>query len=341
MTGTKQNQAGRKTSRNAALRAGKYAIALSAAAGIALSMAAFAPAAQAAAATPSATARIQSLLNNPVNGAVNLPSGTFTIRPDLLLHQGERVVGHHTTLMVASGSGNYAAVLAGATTATNLSGLTITGVTFDQNARGNPISSAAALYSGKPRFVVRILLGSDIKIVNNRFIGTDNVNTIVTGGGTSGVTISGNVFKTINTPLHDHSSIYTSGAGTVISDNTLIGAAAYYSAAIEVHGDRVRITGNHVSGYFRGANIVASDATFTGNHVSGAGSPVDLWSVAPTALHNVTVTGNVLNRKLSYWKAIVQRLGLRMPAAIYTQQVIRDATSTLHFQNITVQGNGH
>ena len=50
-----------------------------------------------------------------------------------------------------------------------------------------------------------------------------------------------------------------------------------YSAAIEVHGDRVRITGNHVSGYFRGANIVASDATFTGNHVSGAGSPVDLW----------------------------------------------------------------
>jgi hypothetical protein len=339
MTGTKQNQAGSKTSRNMALQAGKYAIALSAVAGIVLSTAGFSSAAQAASAAPSATARIQSLLNNPVSGTVNLPRGTFTVRPDLVLNQGERIVGHHTTLKVASGSGNYAAVLAGATTATNLSGLTITGVTFDQNASGNPISDAAALYNGKPRFVVRILLGSDIKIVNDRFIGTDNVNTVVTGGGTSGVTISGNVFKTINTPLHDHSSIYTSGTGTVISDNTLIGTAAYYSAAIEVHGDRVRITGNHVSGYFRGANIVASDATFTGNHVSGAGSPVDLWSVAPTALHNVTVTGNVLNRNLPGWRAIVQRLGLRMPAAIYTQQVIRDATSTLHFQNITVHGN--
>jgi hypothetical protein len=28
-----------------------------------------------------------------------------------------------------------------------------------------------------------------------------------------------------------------------------------------------------------------------------------------------------------------------MPAATYTRQVIRDATSTLHFQNITVHAN--
>ena len=112
MTGTRQDQAGSKTSRNIVLQAGRYAIALSAVAGIVLSATGFSSAAQAAAAAPSATARIQSLLNNPVSGTVNLPRGTFTVRPDLVLHQGERIVGHHTTLKVASGSGNYAAVLA-------------------------------------------------------------------------------------------------------------------------------------------------------------------------------------------------------------------------------------
>ena len=255
-----------------------------------------------------------------------------------MLHQGERIVGHHTTLKVASGSGNYAAVLGGTTTATNLSGLTIPGVTFDQDASGDPISNAAALYNGEPRFVVRILLGSDVRIINDRFIGTDNVNTVVTGGGTSGVTISGNVFRTIDTPLHDRSSIYASGAGTVISDNTLIGAAACCSAGpIEVRSDQVRLAGDPREQLLPGPNIMFSDTTLAGN--CRRGHPVGLWSVAPTALHNVTVTGNVLNRDLPGWKAIVQRLGLRMPAAAYTQQVIRDAASTLHFQNITVHAN--
>jgi hypothetical protein len=346
MFGTAQETGIRTAGRASLRRAAKYAIASSVTAGVTLSAAATAvPAAQAttgqaAATSPAkATARIQALLDNPTGGTVNLPSGTFNVRPRLVLHQGERIVGHHTTLRVASGSGDYAVMLTGASTATDLSGLTITGVTFDQNAAGNPIRSVPALFKGSPRFVMRFLLGSGIKIVNDRFIGTDNVNTIVTGGGTGNVTISRNVFKTINTPLHDHSSIYTSGTGTVISDNTLTGRAAYYSAAIEVHGDKVSVTGNHVRGYFRGANIVGSDAKFTGNHISGAGSPVDLWSVAPTALHNVTVTGNVLNRNLPYWRGIVHRLGLRMPAASFTRQVIRDAVSTLSFRNITVHGN--
>jgi hypothetical protein len=73
------------------------------------------------------TARIQALLNSPVNGVVNLPTGTFTISPSLQLKQGEAIVGHNTTLTVAASSGDYVAVLAGATSATDLSGLSITG----------------------------------------------------------------------------------------------------------------------------------------------------------------------------------------------------------------------
>jgi hypothetical protein len=345
MSGTKEFQTGSNATRGALRRAAKYAIASSVTAGVFLSVAALAPAAQAAtaqAATSSpakATARIQALLDSPAGGTVNLPHGTFTVRPTLRLQHGEQIVGHGTTLRVASGTGDYRAVLTGATATTDLSGLTITGVTFDQNSSGNPIRDATVLYKGSPRFVVLVVRGIGINIVNDRFVGTNNVNTIVTGEATSNVQISGNVFsKTLDAPMHDHSSTYTSGTGTVIRNNTFTGRAAY-ATAIEVHGDQVSVTGNRVSGYYKAANIVSSDTTFHGNHVHGAGNPVDLWSIAPTALHNVKVTDNLLNRNRPYWKHVLARLGRTMPAACYTRQVIREAVSTLPFHNITIHGN--
>jgi len=341
MAGTQQEVlAGGEAARGgAALRAGKYAIALSVAAGIAASMLALAPAAQAAAAAPNATARIQALLNKPVDGIVDLPSGTFSVQPTLKLQQGERIIGHGTTLRVATGSGNYYAMLTGTDATTDLSGLAITGVTFDQNSSGNPIRTSAPLFNGKPRFVLLIAAGTGIKITNDRFIGSDNVDTIVTGGATQNVTISHNEFATINTPLHDHSTIYTSGTDTVISDNTFTGRALVDSAAIEVHGDHASITGNHVSGYYKAANIVASDTTFQGNHVSGAANPVDLWSVTSAGLRNVTVTGNVLNRNLAHWARVLRSLGGSLPTARSTGQVTRDAHSTQSFHDITIGHN--
>jgi hypothetical protein len=340
MSGTKAQSAS-KTTRSALRRAATYAITVSVTAGVFISVAALAPAARAATAdatassTAKTTARIQALLDSPVNGTVNLPRGTFTIRPTLKLHQGERIVGHHTTLRVASGSGNYNAMISGNA---DLSGLVITGVTFDENASGNPIHNVAKLYKGSARFALLLVAGTDIKITNDRFIGCNNVNTIATGGGTHNVTISGNAFRTTDAPMHDHSSIYTDGTGAVISNNTFTGHAAY-ATAIETHGDKATVTGNHVRGYYKAANIVSSDTTFKGNHVTRAANPVDLWSVAPTALHNVKITGNVLNRDRAYWKKALARIGRVIPAPRYTQQVIREASSTLPFHNIDVHGN--
>ncbi len=137
---------------------------------------AMAPAAEAA--QLNATARIQALLDNPVNGVVNLPSGTFTIRPALRLKQAEKIIGHHTTLRVAGSSGDYTAVLGGASAGTDLSGLTITGVTFDQNTSGNPIRNVSALYRGQPRFVILVSRGTGISITNNKFLNTNNVDTV-------------------------------------------------------------------------------------------------------------------------------------------------------------------
>jgi hypothetical protein len=335
MSGTKAHTS------TALRRAAAYAIATSVTAGIFLSVTA-AGASAAQAATSSAartTARVQALLDSPVNGTVNLPRGTFAVSQPLRLHQGERIIGHHTTLRVAAGLGDYTAMLAGASAATDLSGLSVTGVTFDQNTAGNPIRHPARLIHGMPRFVLLVSSGNGITITGNKFVGTDNLNTIVTGGGTRNVTISGNFFRTSNRTLHDHSSIYTSGTSTVISNNTLAGQAAYHSAAIEVHGDGVTVTGNRIRGYYRGVNVVASNSVFRGNHVAGAASPVDLWSVAPTALHNVTITGNLLNRNLPFWRHVLARYGAHLPAAKYLRPVTRDEISTLPFRNIVIHGN--
>jgi len=290
-------------------------------------------------ATVDSTARIQALLDNPVNGVVNLPPGTFTIRPALRLQQAETIIGHNTTLTVAASSGDYAAVLQGASPGTNLSGLSITGVTFNQNASADPITSVQALYHGQPRFVILVSSGTGISITNNKFLNTNNVDTVVTGTATANVTISGNEFRGLNTPRHDHSSVYTSGTRTTISGNTFIGTAMYNSAAIEVHGDQVNIVGNKVSGYYRAVNIVSSDTTFSRNTVVGAGNPVDLWSTVAPGLRNVAVSGNVLNRDLRFWSGVLQQMGLTMPSAQFTTQVIRDATSTFPFQQITIRGN--
>jgi hypothetical protein len=289
-------------------------------------------------ATATATARIQALLARPVKGVVNLPAGRFTVRPALRVSRGVKIVGHHTTLRVAAGSGEYAAMLAGVTSATDLSGLTIQGVTFDQNGLANPIHRVASLYHGVPRFVVLVSRGSGIRILGNTFVGADDVNVIATGSASRNVTISGNKFHAFNAPRHDHSSIYTSGVNTAISGNTFVGDTIY-SAAIEVHGDGVAVTGNQVRGYFRGVNVVSSDTTVKGNKVTGAGCPVDLWSTVAPGLRNVVVSGNTLNRNLPLWAGVLRHLGLPMPAAQYTQQVSTDAASTFLLRGITIRGN--
>ncbi|MEZ0092454.1 hypothetical protein [Streptacidiphilus sp. EB129] len=294
------------------------------------------------------TSYIQQLLNNPVNGVVNLPyrapSNPFIIRPVLTIPRGELINGGGTTLKVMANYGNYRAVLTAPAT-TDLSGLTIRGVVFDQNSSGNPISGTCAsaasvncLSPASPRFVLDMLSGTGITITSDVFVNTNNTNTIVTGSGTHSVILSYDTFSAIDTPWHDHSSVYTSGTGTEIYGNTFNGNAAV-AAAIEVHGDQVNISSNKISGYYRGINIVASDTTLSNNYVYSAANVIDLFSVTAPSLHNVTITQNSIQLNPAYWRQVMQSLGRAMPAPAYTQFVIYDAISTYPFTNITIYGN--
>ena len=294
------------------------------------------------------TAYIQQLLDNPVGNVVDLPyrspANPFVVRPGLTIPKGEVISGHGTTLKVMSGSGNYRAILS-APASTDLSGLTIKGVDFDQNSSGNPISGTCAsagssncLSPTAPRFVLAVISGSGITITQNTFTGTDNTNTVVTGSATHNVIVSGNSFSTVDTPWHDHSSVYTSGTGTEIYGNTFTGNAAV-AAAIEVHGDQVNISGNKVSGYYRAVNIAASDTTLSNNTLLGCANVVDLFSVTAPSLHNVVITQNSIQLNLPYWRQVMQSMGRTMPPPQYTQFVIYDASSTYPFSHITISGN--
>lgn len=285
--------------------------------------------------TATTTASIQALLNNPVDGVVNLPAGRFTIDPSLELKQGEQIIGYNTTLQVVPGYGDYYAMVTGVG---NLSGLSITGVTFDQNAPANPITSAASLTSGQPRFVLELSQGSGITIAGDDFTNTDNANTIATGAGTSDVTISQNLFTTLNTPWHDHSSVYTDGTGAVITGNVFAGHTVV-GAAIEIHGDGASVTGNQISGYYRGVNVVSSGTVVSGNDIASAANPVDLWSTVAPGLSDVTVTKNILGLDLPYWAGVMTSLGAALPAADQLEQVITDPASTFPRTNIIIDSN--
>ncbi|MDT7725570.1 MAG: hypothetical protein QOI21_2146 [Actinomycetota bacterium] len=277
------------------------------------------------------TTQIQSLLDHPVNGTVDLPRGVFTVAPTLRLHNSAAIVGHDTTLRVAAQAGNYYAMLTADTPGRDLSGLKITGVTFDQNAPNNPVEKST-LFNGYPRFAIFFYVGSGIEITGNSFVNSDNLNTVVTGARVTKSTISNNRFETIDIAKHDHSSVYLHSTEVIVSNNVFIGSSVY-GAAVDTHGENIQILNNSVSGYYRGMNVVSPNTLVANNTVSMAVNVVDLWSVANEGpLHDVTIKDNTLYPAVDYWLAF---LNLKVPA-LYTTPVIYDYTSTMPFIRITV-----
>lgn len=280
------------------------------------------------------TATIQGLLDRPVDGVVRLPQGVFVVSPTLKLRRGVKIIGSYTVLKVSPGAGSYVAMLTGVQASTDLSGLSITGVIFDQNTQQAP-ASTYAMYHGSPRFAVAVYRGSGIEISGNQFLNSDNLNTVVTGTVVDHAVIRNNIFKTTDPALHDHSSVYTNSRDVQITGNFFYGSTVY-GAAIETHGDRALIAGNKVYGYYRGANIVSSTTEFSGNAVFCGVNLVALWSLPPDGLHDVTIRDNRLYYpQPGYWQAL---LGIRIPDQ-YLRPVIEEPSSQLPFVRITVEGN--
>lgn len=255
------------------------------------------------------TAAIQSAINTAatLGAGVYFPQGTYLVsKPTGLDYMLEAKAGGRWrgegTIKVSSTVGDYRSVVAGVSTSTDLTGLTIRDLTFDMNNTGNPVVTNANLFAGFPRYAVYAPVGSRIDVSRNTFKDIDSVNTVVIGG--SNARCQDNTFTGVGTSgtVHDHSTIYITADGMTVTGNVFEGVASGKGAttAIETHGAGV-ISGNRVRDYYNGANITGITANGTDgcivadNRFLDVNNGIVLWSATSGAgLRQCTVHDNVV-----------------------------------------------
>ena len=309
------------------------------------------------------TAAIQAALDAlPVSGGtVHLPAGTYlvsitagnmTYKVALTMRRkGTTFTGagiDATTIKLASGQPDYVAILGDATTfgSTDLTGLTVRALTFDQNSAGNVITAVAPsdpLFQGMARNALRFSVGARLTVEGCRFTNCDNVNTISANGtAVSNVSIRNNTFDNtgMNSPYHDHSSIYTHAKKAVIADNTFIGAGVSALTAIETHGDAQTVRGNRVENYICMANITGISATtigvvVQGNIGRGVGTGIVLWSAtygtntSGYGMVDVVVRDNIVEVDMDAWQSTVA----------YNCGISFNTGNDLPVRNVSIQDN--
>ena len=232
-------------------------------------------------------------------GTIYFPTGTYIIDPgsSSIPICSNLVVQGTGTLRVKPDSGNYRYIFANppGTVADNL---TFTGLTIDQNTAANTTATISVDDTRTLQHVWQEFGGRNVHFENLRLY-VCGVNPIDVNGVTvSGVYIARNyiVFqKRPGQPEFDNSTIYIDGDDFHVSDNTFISTASDAArTAIEVHTGSGSVTGNTITSYQAGMNLVnLHDASATGNHIRNAGQGISLWS--STSVNAVTVQGNTVS----------------------------------------------
>lgn len=288
-------------------------------------------------------------------GRVYFPAGTFLVSigtNEVALHvTGQRVTLEGASrgasvIKLANSQGDYKAIVGDNTTngTTDLTGLTVRNLTFNQNSTGNVISNITNLMGGHPRYVIRAFVGRRILVENCRFTDANNVNTVSFNGGSvvGEVTIRGNVFDDhgANSPDHDHSAIYTNCDSALVVDNVFVGIAVSARTAIEVHGPRQVVTGNIVRDFFVGVNLAgvsplaSNGCVVNDNTMEGVGVGVCLWSRTSGAnttngLRDSVVKGNSIVIDMDKWAAIVA----------FKSGILLDPGANLPIKNVLIDSN--
>ncbi len=253
-----------------------------------------------------------------------------------------------STIKLANGQEDYRAIIADNTTSgtTNISGLAVRDLTFDQNSSNNVITAVGPtdpLFQGFARFVIRFNTGSRFSVENCRFINTDNINTIAANGSSvTDVLIKNCIFSNVgaNSPAHDHSSVYTHCERAVVSDNTFIGGGVSARTAVETHGSAQSVINNTVKGFFRLANITgvavsSLSSIVQGNVGYGLGTGIVIWSMAYAGntsgwgIQDVVISGNTLEIDLDAWVSVLA----------YKTGISLDPGSDLPVRNVIIRDN--
>jgi hypothetical protein len=294
-----------------------------------------------------------------------IPAGTYIVTPNTtnigyILPQPSNVwiygAGEGITILkVKDSSGSYVEFFGPAFVV--VSNFILSDLTIDQNSSNNPIPSAIDFHDN-----VRDILhigdgGGNMRIDHVEFLNLDCSQVIYYG--TPYTTISNCKFRQIgNTSWgdHDHSSIYSGGEHTIISNNYWSGYALGSNGAhtaIETHCSYLNVIGNVIIDMLVGINITSeqnSNASTTANgetrSVNVIGNSVSgcfygLWLVSNQylthttgyGLHGVNVSGNTFRvNQLAYF--IAQPTAQNSPCGILFQP-----NANLHEKNILISNN--
>lgn len=202
------------------------------------------------------------------------------------------------TIRIKSDSGNYSYIFAPKSLVKDISNFTMEGITIDQNAyknRSATISNAV----GHNQTVFATYIGGHLTF-RRLTVYASGVNTIVANGPSVGdVTIEQChfIFQKLSTiKLFDNSTVYVNGKQFTILGNSFEAQKNDVAGtAIEVHEGGGLISGNDISWYYAGGNLVdTKSATVTVNTVRHAGAGFLLWSLDGKSTDHNTFSGNMI-----------------------------------------------
>lgn len=241
------------------------------------------------------------------------PAGTYVVRPGtsgfcLPLTYGAILAGEAgATVKMADWAGNYAGLVGPVTPGTDLSGLTIEGLTFDMNGRRNPvIDPAAQLAPPHQRRGVVAWAGTGIRVqrcVFKDLQGTWYVE--ILGPQVSQVTVVNCEFRDAGTTFvdYDHTSLYLDCTHGTVQNNLFTTTKPFGARqGFELHGGPHVASGNRIHGYVFAIDCVGSQwhgpcaASVTSNVITGATCGFQLWSYTPSGpgISGVTIEGNIV-----------------------------------------------
>jgi hypothetical protein len=235
---------------------------------------------------------------SPTNSTVYIPSGIFVVNPgvsQITICSGMTITGTGT-IKVASGAGDYDVIFAPSTPSTTVHDFTLADISIDQNANANSTSTISSA-SGHAQAILRIFVGSNITVRNVK-ASVSGVNSIdVNGVNVSGIVINANHFvfhKRTAQPTFDNSTIYIDGTNYTVSNNVFSSTLSDSAVtAIEIHTGTGSISGNVVSFYQNGMNIVdTQQSQIAGNTITSAQNGILLWAVSSSGMNGANVTGN-------------------------------------------------
>jgi hypothetical protein len=230
---------------------------------------------------------------------VNIPTGIFVINPSvskITICSGLTITGTGT-IKVASAAGDYSVIFAASTPSTVVNNFTLADISIDQNAEANSASTISSVL-GHAQSILQIFAGSNIAVRNIK-ASVSGVNSIdVNGVNVSGVVITGNYFvfhKRAAQPAFDNSTVYVDATSHTVSNNVFSSTLSDSAVtAIEVHSGTGSISGNVISYYQNGMNIVDTKSSqVSGNAIASAQFGILLWALS--GMDGATVTGNSIH----------------------------------------------